>query len=306
MKLLLSHIADLDGISPVILMKLIDEDFEYKLFEVNDLSSFIDEKINTNYFDKYEKIFITDLGIKKEVALKIINSKYKDKFLLFDHHQSHYYLNDYEFAKVEEEKDGFKECGTTIFYEYLVNNYDNKILRKESVITYVELVRENDTWQFTDFKEDAKNLNALFSFYGIEDFIDIYTTFLKGSNKFYFNENELFILKSLNNQMNNYLESMKDKVIFKKINGYNIGIVFAELYRSDLGNYLAEIYKDKIDFVCIINLSRHISLRGIKIDKPVNKFAEIYGGGGHPLASAIPFKDNLKELIIESIFYENK
>jgi len=305
MKLLLSHIADLDGITPIILMNLIKEDFDYELFEVRELSSFIEERIASDYFDKYDSIYITDLGITKECAESIINSKYKNKFKLFDHHESHYFLNDYEFATVMEDIDGFKECGTTIFYKYLVNNYNNPILNKNSVINFVELVRENDTWQFTDLKEDAMDLNALFNFYGRDTYITTYTDFLKNNDNFYFSKTELIILESLNRQKNEYIENMKDKVIFKNINGYNVGIVFAEKYRSQLGNYIAEIYKDKIDMVCIINLARSISLRGIKEEKPVNKFAEIYGGGGHPFAAGMPLPENMKEKIVEIIFGED-
>lgn len=300
MKLLLTHIADPDGITPIILMNLINQEFEYKLFEATELSSFIIENLNNNYFDKYDEIYITDLGITKECAEKIVSSNYK--FKLFDHHESHYYLNDYEFATVKEEVNGFKECGTTIFFNYLVKEYNNPILTKNSVLTFVELVRENDTWQFTEFEEDAHNLSALFSFYGKDLYIENYTDFLKNNNTFYFNKTELIILKSLNRQKQEYLEDMKDKVIFKKIDGYNVGIVFAERHRSNLGNYLARIYSDKVDFICIINLSKHISLRGIKEDKPVNKFASIYGGGGHPLAAAMPCPDGLKEKIIDYIF----
>ena len=104
--------------------------------------------------------------------------------------------------------------------------------------------------------------------------------------------------------MNEYLEEKKDKVIIRKINGYKVGIVFAERYRSNLGNYLAKEYSDDVDFICIINIARHMSLRGIKIDKPVNKFAEIYGGGGHPLAAAMPNPVGIQEKIIDLIFGE--
>jgi nanoRNase/pAp phosphatase (c-di-AMP/oligoRNAs hydrolase) len=304
MKLLLTHIADPDGITPIILLKLLNLDFEYELFEATKLSEFILEKINTDYFEKYEDIFIVDLGINKECAEKIENSKYKDKFKLFDHHESNEFLNNYGFARVVEEVNGFKECGTSIFFSYLVNNYDNSILTKESVVTFVELVRENDTWQFTELEEDAHNLSTLFSFYGKEAYVDVYTEFLKKNDKFHFNRTELLILKSLNRQMKEYLEEKKDKVIIRNINGYKVGIVFAERYRSNLGNYLAKEYSNEVDFICIINLARHISLRGIKIDKPVNKFAEIYGGGGHPLASAMPNPEGLKEKIIDYIFGE--
>lgn len=302
MKLLFSHIADLDGITPIILLNQLNIDFEYELFEVNELSEFIINKITTDYFDKYDEVFITDLGITKECADIIVNSKYKNLFKLFDRHESHYYLNDYEFAKVMEEDNNYKVCGTTLFYNYLLDTYNSFELKKNSVVMFVELVRECDTWQFTDLKSESFNLNSLFAFYGREKFIEIYSDFLKNNNEFYFSKTELIILESLNRQKQEYIESFKDKVIIKEINGYKIGFVFAELYRSELGNYLADVYYDQVDFIGIINMNRHISFRGRKINIPTNSFAEIYGGGGHPLASAMDFPIDLKEKVIKYIY----
>lgn len=302
MKLLFSHIADLDGITPIILLNQLNIDFEYELFEVNELSEFIINKITTDYFDKYDEVFITDLGITKECADIIVNSKYKNLFKLFDHHESHYYLNDYEFAKVMEEDNNYKVCGTTLFYNYLLDTYNSFELKKNSVVMFVELVRECDTWQFTDLKSESFNLNSLFAFYGREKFIEVYSEFLKNNNEFYFSKLELIILESLNRQKQEYIESFKDKVIIKEINGYKIGFVFAELYRSELGNYLADVYYDQVDFIGIINMNRHISFRGRKINIPTNSFAEIYGGGGHPLASAMDFPIDLKEKVIKYIY----
>ena len=116
MILLLSHIADLDGVTPVILTNLINIDFDYKLFDIGDINEYLTDMIDNNNLDKYESIIITDLSVNKTVADKIINSKYKDKFKLLDHHASAYFLNDYEFAKVVEEENGHKECGTTLYY----------------------------------------------------------------------------------------------------------------------------------------------------------------------------------------------
>ena len=306
MKLLLSHIADLDGVTPVILLNLLEEQFEYELFEVNELSNFIEERIDEDYFDKYETIYITDLGITKECADIIVNSKYKDKFKLFDHHESHYYLNDYDFAKVMEQDKDYKVCGTSLFYDYLLKNNKSELLKKNSVVMFVELVRENDTWQFTDLKNESFDLNNLFAFYGKDKFIEIYSEFLKSNNEFYFTKTELIILESLNRQKHEYIESFKDRVIIKEIKGYKIGFVFAENYRSELGNYLAEIYYDQVDFIGIINMNRHISFRGKKENIPTNTFANIYGGGGHPLASAMPIKEDLKEKVLKMIYDENK
>ena len=302
MVLLLSHIADPDGITPVILLNLLKEDFEYKLFEVHDLTKFISDNINTDYFDKYNKIYITDLGIEKECADEIIKSKYLDKFKLFDHHESRNYLNDYSFAEVYEEIDGHKESGTTIFYKYLKDTYKNEILGKESVVKFVELVREVDTWQFDKYEEESHDLAALFDFYGKDTFIKTYTKYLEDNDYFEFTDMEKTILESLNRQKDEYIESYKDKVIFKNILGYNVGIVFAERYRSELGNYLADKYYDKIDFICIINLNRHASLRGRKIDKQVNIFAQKFNGGGHPLAAAFPLPEDIKDKVIDYIF----
>lgn len=303
MNLLLTH-TDPDGITPVILLNLINEEFDYLTFEPTKISEFILEKIDTDYFNNYKNIFIVDLGVNKECADRINESIYKEKFRILDHHISNSFLNEYEFAHVVDSNNGFKECGTTLFYNYLVDNYKNPILSKKSVITFVELVREKDTWQFTDLQYVAHNLSFLFSFYGEDEYIDVYTKFLKENDEFYFNNHELIILKSLNREREEYLESMKDKIIFRKVNDYNIGIVFAERHRSTLGNYLANIYKDKVDLICIINLNEHISVRGIKESKPVNKFAEIYGGGGHMLAAGMPCREGIKEEIINYIFGE--
>lgn len=301
MKLLLSHVADLDGITPIILLNLLNIDFEYELFDVNKLDKFIVDRIDTDYFSRFDEIIITDLAITKETASKIIGSKYKEKFVLLDHHESNMYLNNYSFATVMEEVNGFKECATTILFKYLIDKYKNPILFKNSVITFVELVRECDTWQFTELKEEAKDLNSLFAFFGKDYFIDNYTNFLKKNSDFYFSEMELSVLKTLNQKRLDYLECMKDKVIIKKIQDYNIGVVFAEQYRSELGHFLAEKYRDKVDFIAIINMNYHISLRTVK-DIKLNEFALKYGGGGHPYASGMPLKEIIKDRIIDEIF----
>jgi len=303
MNLLLTH-TDPDGVTPIILLNLIDNKFEYKKLEPTTISNFVFEMLDTDYFDKYDNIFIVDLGVNRECADKINSSKYSDTFKIIDHHESNKFLNEYKFAHVVDEVNGFKECGTSLFYNYLVENYKNPILSKRSVITFVELVREKDTWQFTELESDAHNLSSLFSFYGADEYVNIYTKFLKDNDEFYFNRYELITLKSLNREREDYLDDKKDKVIFRNINGYNVGIVFAERHRSTLGNYLARIYEKEADLICIINMNEHISLRGIKESKPVNKFAEIYGGGGHTLSAGMSYPEDLKEKIINLIFGE--
>ena len=62
MNLLLTH-TDPDGITPVILLNLINEEFKYLTFEPTEISKFIIEKLNTTLskdsditkFDKFTK-----------------------------------------------------------------------------------------------------------------------------------------------------------------------------------------------------------------------------------------------------------
>ena len=306
MKLLLSHIADMDGISPVILLKLLDLEFDYDLFEVGEVNDYLNNKLNDGSLDKYDEIYITDISVNKEVADKINNSKYKDKFKLFDHHHSAMFLNEYDFATVMDTIDGIKVCGTTMFFNYLIDNYDNKVLTKNSVITYLELVRECDTWDFTELKEEAMDLNTLLSFIGNEEFINNYTNFLTNNDEFYFTKEQMNIIRHLNEQKKEYLENVSKSVIIKNIRGYNVGVVFAESYRSELGHFIADKYYNDIDLVAVINLNRYVSLRTVKNNIDVSKFASYYGGGGHKEASGMPFKEKVKELIISEIFDENR
>ena len=305
MKLLLSHIADLDGISPVILLKLLNVEFDYALFEVGEINDYLSAKLEDGSLDKYEDIYITDISVSKEIADKINNSKYKDKFKLFDHHTSAMFLNDYEFAKVEESIEEYKVCGTTMFFNYLIENYDNEMLTKNSVITYLELVRECDTWDFTELKDEAMDLNTLYSFIGNEDFIDNYTRFLSVNDEFYFTKQEMDIIRHLNKNKQDYIEKISNNVIIKQIRGYKVGIVFAENYRSEIGHFIADKYSD-IDLVAIINMNRYISLRTVKKNVDVSKFASYYGGAGHKEASGMPINEKVKQLIIGEIFDEDK
>lgn len=306
MKLLLSHVADIDGISPVILLNLLNEEFDYALFEVGEVNDYLNTRLEDKTLDIYDEIYITDISVNKEIADKINNSKYKDKFKLFDHHTSAMFLNDYEFAKVEDSIGDFKVCGTTLFFDYLLNNYDSQILTKNSVITYLELVRECDTYDFTELKDEAMDLNTLLAFIGNEDFIDNYTKFLSVNDEFYFTKQQMNIIRHLNQNKEEYIQRLSNDVIIKNIRGYNVGIVFAESYRSELGHYIADKYYNDIDLVAIINLNRYVSLRTVKKNVDVSEFASYYGGAGHKEASGMPFDEKIKQLIISEIFDENR
>ena len=120
--LLISHVADEDGITPVILSKLVYEKVDTILINPNEVDDALKENI-----DKYEIIHITDLSIKEEYAEEI-EKKYKDKVKLFDHHKTAIQLNKYSFAKVVIEEDGYKQSATSLYYKYLLKISDSREL----------------------------------------------------------------------------------------------------------------------------------------------------------------------------------
>lgn len=299
---LISHIADADGVMPVILTDLTFENYDYKLLDIKDVDTFMNESLDNNLFDEYDKVFMTDLNISEELAKKINNSDFKEKFQVLDHHIDAINLNKYDFEKVVDEANGMKESGTSLYYKYLLTYYPNDLLNKNSVKYMVNLVRLGDTWEWKKYNiPEARDLSTILYYYGNEEFIDNYKIFLRENNEFYFNKMENTLLKIDRYKKEDYINIMKDKVVIRDINGYKAGIVFAESYRSELGNELSEYYKDKIDFIMIINLNRSISFRCVKDNINLNEIANLFGGHGHQKAAGAPLKEDLYETLIDNV-----
>ena len=299
---LISHIADADGVMPVILTDLAFENYDYKLLDIKDVDIFMNESLDNNLFDEYDKVFMTDLNISEELAEKINNSDFKEKFQVLDHHIGAIDLNKYDFEKVVDEANGMKESGTSLYYKYLLTYYPNDLLNKNSVKYMVNLVRLGDTWEWKKYNiPEARDLSTILYYYGNEEFIDNYKIFLRENNEFYFNKMENTLLKIDRYKKEDYINIMRDKVVIKDINGYKAGIVFSENYRSELGNDLSEYYKDKIDFMMIINLNRSISFRCVKDNVNLNEVASLFGGKGHQKAAGAPLKEDLYETLIDNV-----
>ena len=132
--LLFTHKNDIDGMGNVILSKLAFNNVDYILCETFDLNYRVNEFIITNKIYEYDKIFITDLCLDEEL-LSLINKdeQIKNKIQIIDHHRT--YDNEkytkYSFVKVKIKNDKGLCCGTSLFYEYLI---DNKFLTKNNII----------------------------------------------------------------------------------------------------------------------------------------------------------------------------
>lgn len=300
--LLISHIADLDGVMPVVLTDLVFEDYDYQLLDIKEVDEYILKGLEENLFDNYDKVFMTDLCVSEDVANKIDNMEFKKKFLVLDHHIGNIDLNKYSFITVIDEVNGIKESGTSLYYKYLLENYPNDLLKRNSVAYMVTLVRLGDTWQWKEFNvEEARDISTILTYYGNERFINNYINFLRKNREFYFNEAEKVLIESDKNMRHDYIESAKENMIIRDIKGYKVGIVFAELYRSELGNALAEYFIDTVDLIMIINMNRTFSFRCVKDDVNVCEFAKLFGGKGHKKAAGAPLPENIKEDTIEYI-----
>jgi len=293
--LLISHISDIDGVSPVILLKLTKVEFDYILKEQHEMDEFVEELLKED-LNSYQNIYITDLALSENFYKKIKESGYAYKFKIFDHHKTHLFAKDYENVVID-----IEECGTTLFYNYLSKKYKFKKIVED----YIKHVKNLDLWLWVE-KSDfmAKELGNIFDLYGRNTYIEEMYQKLKRGKKFKWNKFENKILKIEKDAIDRYLKK-KDKELYKiEYDGYLIGAVFSERYRSELGNYLSSIHPE-LDLVVMINMSGGLSLRTEK-DIDISILAQKLNGGGHKKACGAPIEEEVKESILKNIFKDCK
>lgn len=286
--LLISHVKDVDGVSPVILMKLANRDFVYKLLDIYEVEDYFNELLNTN-LSIYENIYVVDLTVPEVIYEKL--DKYKDKVKVFDHHESHMYAKDKDYVTLD-----INECGTTLFYKYLDNLYN---IANESVDTYIKAVKDLDLWTYKENNNEyAKTIGTLFILYGKEIYIDEIFNHLK-NNDLTLTEIEEKMIKLEYDREKSYIEHKVERMFKVKINNLKAGLVFAEKYRNELSDYMLNNFE--IDFAIIVNSGGGISLRS-RDDIDVEKIARIYGGGGHKNASGLPVTIDMQKEFIKILF----
>ncbi len=297
MKTLLITHTDLDGVSPIILMNLTKEKFDYKTIEVCEVRETISLLLDNN-FEGYDKLYITDLTIPEDIYESLIAKNIDVK--VFDHHETHLYANKYPFVTVKITLDEHPTCATEIFYEYLKGIYP--FLDTPIIKDYVKQVRELDTYTFTS--EMPNSLDIIKKLLGKNDFVKSITRRLKKDKKaleLTAFEKRYIKLKALENERYIIKRSLNMKTYM--IQGYKCGIVFAESNKSALGNYLSLKYPN-LDLIAIIDASSSVSYRTARDDVSVEVFATKFGGGGHQKASGSNISDAMREEIIKVIFGE--
>ena len=295
---LITHIADPDGAFPIILSKLIFDDIDFYSCEKIEVDGILKQVL-----ESYDTIYIVDLNVSKEMA-EFINQDetLKNKILVFDHHKSEEHLNMYPFIHVVVENNGIKESGTSLYYKYLKDLTNSSLLNKDSVSTLVELVRENDTFDFNElYKEQALQFRNLYDIYGREKYIEHFYNFVLENDIFEFTGTEQVLIELEQERAKRYIEEKMQHVKKAKINGIPVGIVFAEQNRSMLGHMMSSTMTD-IDIAIVINVDRSISYRADKEEIDTNVLAIPCGGGGHKHASGSPLPKDIQEKIVEYIY----
>ncbi len=309
---------DLDGLGSPILASIAygTDTVTFDSCRYEDINEKVMAYIEEREFVNYDKCFITDISVSEEVAkyisettLTVDDKTYvlAEHFQLLDHHITAMPLNTFNWCHVEDtDVQGIKCSGTVLFYRYLLalDTPFKENLTKKLTETFVEKIRRYDTWDWAKFEDlEAKQLNDLFYLIGKERFMEYWCTRLMGEDgEFTFDETQKLLLEIRQNEIDKYIESRDEDLIEREILGKKAGIVFADRYQSELGNKLAQLHPE-LDFIAMINVGGGVSCRTIKEDINLGTdIAAIFGGGGHAKAAGLPVKDEIRDLVISSIF----
>lgn len=278
--LIISHMADCDGMGSVILGIKYFKNIDYILCEASDLECLLKED-----FSNYEQIFICDLPLFRETINVIEDNSYlKEHLKHFDHHESSVSDNNHSFVNEVISINGLTVSATYLFYQYLKSLGDK--LNKKFYEEFVEGVRAYDIWDKNGDFELGKKITNVFTLMEPVSFID-YICSLDDSKEFMITKEIEDLILSNEKKMNNYFEKAYEKIVITDYKGYKMAVTINEQYRSLLGNYICNKNKD-IDFVLIINFERFsCSLRcekdGVDVSVIASEFQ--HDGGGHTKSS---------------------
>ena len=292
-KLIISHIADVDGISSVILAKVHYGDIDYALVEFSELEEFLRSIIDNEQYRQYDEIFVTDVSFRPS-TLELISSNPQLAGMIkhFDHHATEAINNEkYPFVNEVIEKDGIKQCGTTLFYNHIKDDF---IYNSDFLDTYLEAVRAYDTAGPFCGNQFGVDLTTLFALIGRDRFMNKITSGIE-AREFPFTEDDIESIKQEYQRKADYVDACDKNLIRIELDGHNVGVSISESYRSDVGNFLSRKYKDELDYILIINFMRgQFSFRTVRDDVNVGEIAKSYSieGGGHPKAAGMPINSD--------------
>lgn len=299
---LFSH-TDLDGYGCNIVMEALVSQSRVITTNINyeENNEIIKNYILSGEYKDYRCTFITDISVNEEVAELI--DKTKDlKLVLLDHHPTAEWLNKYDWANVCVNNCFEKTSGTELLFNYLISldgcvedwNYFKEIH------DFVKQVKRYDTWLWKEkYNDDTpKKLNDLFYILGYDKFY--YSLKENNFNIDFLIHDYSYLLENQQKKINKYIEKKNKEIIGCEIKNYNVGVVFANQYQSELGNRLSELNL-QYDLIAMIG-ENSISYRTIKEDVNCGEFAKLFNGGGHPKAAGSEINEEQKNKIIDLLF----
>lgn len=298
--------TDLDGIGCAILAKLAfgdNVDIEYCNYD--DINENVLNYLNNND-DSLSNIYITDIRVNEDVA-KLLDER--GGVCLLDHHPTALELNKYPWCKVMvEDLNGVKTSGTKMFYHWLGINgcLSDELESNESLGKFAELVRNYDTWRWSELGEDGvicKQVKDLMYLYGRDRFITWCISEIHDEVFPRLYAADELLLNTKQREIDDYIEEKNEQLFISPICGRVCGFVFAEKYVSELGNRLCKMHPE-IDYIAMIDMgNKTVSYRTVKDDIDLGKdVAQLFGGGGHPKAAGSEFSESIQFKTIENIF----
>ncbi len=308
--IIFSHESDIDGLGCVVLSQLAFQDIDYILVpNVEKLEQVFRKYIDLNTFEKYERIYVTDLALYDPALTLVNNSALKNKVLVFDHHKRAIddQMNRFSFTTIIEEDEHGKKCGTQLFYEYLIK--ENYLKETATIKEFVELTRFEDTWEWKKagtIGKKAHDLAILFNELGIEKYIStMLSKLLDNPKAFEFSKEELSLIQEKKNEYNGLLkEIMTNAEYFLDENNNKFGAVFADYeYRNELAEYIQNNgNKENIKYFIVMAMNKgqfgQKSYRSIDKDFDVNEVAVLHGGGGHKGAASVNITEDQKAKVL--------
>jgi oligoribonuclease NrnB/cAMP/cGMP phosphodiesterase (DHH superfamily) len=300
MKIKLFTHTDLDGIGPVVLLKVMygpELELNYETHGYATIDQAVSDYYTSKEYLNYDYTYIIDISVREEHSINAVSNMFAEGHFiaLLDHHATALPLNDYLWAKVDTEK---PNCGTSLLFDCLTQDKELIPIAPIYVVLkeFVRLVQQWDTWLWADSGDDTpKKLNDLFYLYGKYDFADAMVNRISGGTELLIPV-DFVALRTKKQIYQQYLakKTKQLRVVASFAGDLTAGIVFADEYLSELGHDLLDAYPEISHIVMINPGTKTVSLRARTEDNvDVKAIAESHGGGGHTKASGYQLTQEL-------------
>ena len=306
--LLFTHSQDIDGMGCAVLARKAFGDYTLVPTKTFEITKNVENYIKSKKIYDFDKIYVTDLCIKEPVLKFIDNDEIlKNRLLVLDHHKTEIEEgnNKYDFVNIIVQKNERKESGTSLFYNYLIQN--NYLQRSNILDELVEWTRQYDVWDWESKNNiNARNLHVLFEVLGYDAYLKIINDKVDKLNSIVFNNYEKEVIDKFNKEMEkdilNILNDMKCVDLSIDGNIFKVGFVKCPYkYRNDMNKFIKKNNVYNIDAVGMIMTDiETVSYRQVK-DVDVSIISKYFGGKGHRGAGSNLQENEKFKMVINSI-----